>query len=85
MMHIELVDLSAPVIAAVKSLGFVSGTWKTDSTLLVQVNTYNDVRAQVSQAITGAGGVIVGMSQKNANLEDIFIQLVTKDKGGKPQ
>ena len=24
MMHIELVDLSAPVIAAVKSLGFVS-------------------------------------------------------------
>ncbi|MGA3111518.1 MAG: ABC transporter ATP-binding protein [Candidatus Bathyarchaeia archaeon] len=85
MMHIELVDLSAPVIAAVKSLGFVSGTWKTDNTLLVQVNTYNDVRAQVSQAITGAGGVIVGMSQKNANLEDIFIQLVTKDKGGKPQ
>ena len=56
MMHIELVDLSAPVIAAVKSLGFVSGTWKTDNTLLVQVNTYNDVRAQVSQAITGAGG-----------------------------
>jgi len=85
MMHIELVDLSAPVIAAVKSLGFVSGTWKTDNTLLVQVNTYNDVRAHVSQAITGAGGVIVGMSQKNANLEDIFIQLVTKDKGGKPQ
>ncbi len=85
MMHIELVDLSAPVIAAVKSLGFVSGTWKTDNTLLVQVNTYNDVRAQVSQAITSAGGVIVGMSQKNANLEDIFIQLVTKDKGGKPQ
>ena len=85
MMHIELVELSAPVIAAVKSLGLVSGTWKTDNTLLVQVNTYNDVRAQVSQAITGAGGVIVGMSQKNANLEDIFIQLVTKDKGGKPQ
>ncbi|HUJ85033.1 MAG TPA: ABC transporter ATP-binding protein [Candidatus Acidoferrales bacterium] len=85
MIHIELVDLTAPVIAAVKSVGFVSGTWKTDNTLLVQVNTYNDVRAQVSQAITGAGGVIVGMSQKNANLEDIFIQLVTKNKGGKPQ
>jgi len=85
MMHIELVSVSAEVIAAVKALGFVSGTWKTDETLLVQVNTYGDVRAQVSKAVTGAGGVIVGMSQKNATLEDIFIQLVTKDKGGKPQ
>jgi len=49
MMHIELVDLSSNVIAAVKKLSFVTGTWKTDQTLLVQVNTYTDVRAQVSQ------------------------------------
>jgi ABC-type uncharacterized transport system permease subunit len=85
MIHIELVDLSAPVIAAVKKLPYVSGTWRTGSTLMVQVNTYSDIRAEVSQAVTGAGGVIVGMSQKNANLEDIFIQLVTKDQGGKAQ
>jgi len=83
--HIELVDISASVIAAVKKLPFVSGTWRTGNILMVQVNTYNDIRAQVSQAVTGAGGVIVGMSQKNANLEDIFIQLVTKDQGGKAQ
>jgi ABC-2 type transport system ATP-binding protein len=85
MIHIELVDLSAGVIAAVKSLSIVSGTWRTGNTLLVQVNTYGDTRPQVSRAVTGAGGVIVGMSQKNANLEDIFIQLVTKEQGGKPQ
>ncbi|HMK95766.1 MAG TPA: ABC transporter ATP-binding protein [Candidatus Limnocylindrales bacterium] len=83
MIHVELVDLSAEVIAAVKKLPFVSGTWRTANTLMVQVNTYNDIRAQVSQAVTGAGGVIVGMSQKNANLEDIFIQLVTKNGGEK--
>jgi ABC-2 type transport system ATP-binding protein len=85
MIHIDLVDLSSAVIAAVKKLPFVSGTWRTGNTLLVQVNTYNDIRAQVSQAVTGAGGVIVGMGQKNANLEDIFIQLVTKGQGGKAQ
>jgi ABC-2 type transport system ATP-binding protein len=85
MVHIELVDLSAAVISAVKKLSFVSGTWRTGNTLLVQVDTYNDIRAQVSQAVTGAGGVIVGMNQKNANLEDIFIQLVTKDQGSKAQ
>jgi ABC-2 type transport system ATP-binding protein len=85
MIHIELVDLSTAVIAAVKSLPYVSGTWKTGNTLMIQVKTYDDVRAQISKAITGAGGVIIGMSQKNANLEDIFIQLVTKDKEGKAQ
>ncbi len=85
MMHIELANLSNEVIAAVKKLPFVSGTWKTGSTLYIQVTTYDDVRAQVSKEVTGAGGVIVGMSQKTSNLEDIFIQLVSKDKGGKPQ
>jgi ABC-2 type transport system ATP-binding protein len=85
MMHIELANLSNEVIAAVKKLPFVSGTWKTGSTLYIQVTTYDDVRAQVSKEVTGAGGVIVGMSQKTSNLEDIFIQLVSKDKGEKPQ
>ena len=85
MIHIELVGLSAAVIAAVKNLRFVSGTWKTGNTLLVQVNTYSDIRVEVSKAVTSAGGVIVAMSQKNANLEDIFVQLVTKDQGGKTQ
>ena len=85
MMHIELANLSNEVIAAVKKLPFVSGTWKTGNTLYIQVTTYDDVRAQVSKEVTGAGGVIVGMSQKTSNLEDIFIQLVSKDQGGKPQ
>jgi ABC-2 type transport system ATP-binding protein len=84
-MHIELSDLSDAVIAAVKKLPFVTGTWKTGNTFLIQVNTNDDVRAQVSKEVTGAGGVIIGMSQKTTNLEDIFLQLVTKDEGGKPQ
>jgi ABC-2 type transport system ATP-binding protein len=85
MMHVELADLSTAVIASVKRLPFVSGTWKTGNTLLIQVTTYDDVRAQVSKEVTGAGGVIVGMSQKTSNLEDAFIQLVSKDRGEKPQ
>jgi ABC-2 type transport system ATP-binding protein len=85
MIHIELTDLSDAVIAAVKKLPYVSGTWKTANTLIIQVNTRDDVRAQVSKEVTGSGGVIVGMSQKGSNLEDVFIQLVTKDQGGKPQ
>ena len=56
---------------------------KPANTLIIQVNTRDDVRAQVSKEVTGSGGVIVGMSQKSSNLEDVFIQLVTKDQGGK--
>jgi ABC-2 type transport system ATP-binding protein len=85
MIHIELANLSGAVIAAVKKLPFVSGTWRTGNTLFIQVTTYDDVRAEISQQVTGAGGVIVGMSQKTSNLEDAFIQLVSKDKGEKPQ
>jgi ABC-2 type transport system ATP-binding protein len=84
-MHIEFPDLSEAVIAAVKKLPFVTGTWKTGNTFLIQVNTNDDVRAQVSKEVTGAGGVIIGMSQKTTNLEDIFLQLVNKDEGGKQQ
>ena len=85
MIHIELANLSDAVIAAVKKLPFVSGVWKTGNSLSIQITTHDDVRAQVSQEITRSGGVIVGMSQKTSNLEDVFIQLVSKDKGGKPQ
>ena len=85
MIHVELANLSDAVIAAVKKLPFVSGAWKTGNTLSIQITTHDDVRAQVSQEITRSGGVIVGMSQRTSNLEDVFIQLVSKDKGGKPQ
>jgi ABC-2 type transport system ATP-binding protein len=85
MIHVEFVDLTSAVIAAAKKLPFVSGTWKTGSTLLIQVNTRDDVRTQVSKTVTDAGGVIIGMSQKTSNLEDVFLQLITKDQGEKPQ
>jgi len=37
------------------------------------------------QEITRAGGIIVGMSLEGSNLEDVFLQLVTKQQGGKAQ
>ena len=85
MIHIELAKLTDAVIAAVKKLPFVSAVWKTGNSLSIQVATHDDVRAEVSQEITRSGGVVVGISQKASNLEDVFIQLVSKDNGGKPQ
>jgi ABC-2 type transport system ATP-binding protein len=85
LLHVEVVKISKNVVSAVKSLPFVLSVVQTGSTLRIQISTHEDVRVQVSQKITQAGGIMVGMSQKTSNLEDVFIQLISKDQGGKPQ
>jgi ABC-2 type transport system ATP-binding protein len=85
LLHVEVAKISGNVVSAVKSLPFVSNVVQTGSTLRIQISKHEDVRVQVSQEITRAGGIIVGMSQKTSNLEDVFIQLISKDQGGKPQ
>jgi len=83
-LHVEVAKISNSVINAVKKLPFVSSTVQTGNTLRIQMATHEDKRAQVSQEITRSGGIIVAMSQKTSNLEDVFIQLISKDQGGKP-
>jgi ABC-2 type transport system ATP-binding protein len=83
MLHVEVAKMSNTVISAVKKLPFVSNVMQTDNTLRIQMTTHEDLRAQVSQEITRSGGIIVAMSQKTSNLEDVFIQLVSKDQRGK--
>jgi len=85
MLHVEVAKMSNAVVSAAKGLPFVSDVLQTGSTLRIQLTTREDVRAQVSQEITRAGGVIVGMSLEGSNLEDVFLQLVTKQQGGKAQ
>jgi ABC-2 type transport system ATP-binding protein len=81
--HVELTKFSDAVGKAVKHLPFVSSVVRNSDNLNIQLNTHEDVRAEVSQKITAAGGVIVGMSVKGSNLEDVFLQLITKNQGGK--
>jgi ABC-2 type transport system ATP-binding protein len=84
-LHVEVAKMSNTVVSAVKSLSFVSNVLQTSNTLRIQLATREDVRAQVSQEITRSGGIIVDMSLKGSNLEDVFLQLITKDQGGRAQ
>jgi ABC-2 type transport system ATP-binding protein len=81
--QVEIANLAEPVIKALKALSIVKDITRNGSSLNVFVNTREDVRKQVSLAITGSGGVIVGMNQKSHSLEDVFIQLINKPSGGK--
>ena len=85
MLHVEVAKISDKTVNAVKKLPSVDSVVQTGNTLRIQMKTHEDTRVQVSQEITRSGGTIIAMSQKTSNLEDVFIQLIHKDQGGKPQ
>lgn len=81
----EVARMSDAVVQALKNLPFVANVGQTGNALSIQVATHEDVRVQVSETITKTGGVIVGMSMTGSSLEDVFMQLVSKDQGGRAQ
>jgi len=83
MLHIEVANISAAIVNGVKKLPSVSNLVQTGNTLRIQMKTHEDTRAQISQEITKLGGIIIAISQETSNLEDVFIQLIHKDQGGK--
>jgi len=82
-LRVEVAKLSDATIEAVEKLPFVSNVSQDGNTLIIELETRDDVRAQVSQEITRSGGVIVSMSLKGQTLEEVFMQLITKPQGGK--
>jgi hypothetical protein len=76
----EVDALSAAVVGKVEELPFVANVTQDGTRLSIEVETRDDVRSQVSQAITAGGGVVISMSLKGESLEDVFIDLLAKRK-----
>jgi len=76
----EVDKLSKAVIKKVKELPFVADVSKEGKKLLIEVKTRDDVRSQVSQAITAGGGIVISMKLKGESLEDVFMDLLAKHK-----
>jgi ABC-2 type transport system ATP-binding protein len=76
-----VIELDKPVdgvLAALKTLN--KGTVEaTMNTYTIHLDTREDIRAEVSRAITSAGGVVVSMREEGGGLEDAFLSLVGKD------
>ncbi|MDH5390170.1 MAG: ABC transporter ATP-binding protein [Candidatus Bathyarchaeota archaeon] len=79
----EVDKLSKTVIKKVKELSFVTDVSEDGKKLLVEVKTRDDVRSEVSQAITAGGGIVIDMNLKGESLEDIFMDLLAKRKKGR--
>jgi ABC-2 type transport system ATP-binding protein len=74
----EVDKLSGAVIKKVKELPFVADVSKDGKNLLVEVKTRDDVRSQVSEAITAGGGIVTSMNLRGKSLEDVFMDLLVK-------
>lgn len=81
-----VVELAKPLDSIADVLGklpFVSNVDQEGKTLVIELKTQDDVRPQISQEITRAGGVIVSMNLKGRTLEEVFMQLITESGGKK--
>ena len=73
----EVQKASDGILQALKALPF--GTVEArDNVYTLHLNTMDDVRADVSRAVSGAGGVILKMQEEGGGLEDAFMNLVGK-------
>jgi ABC-2 type transport system ATP-binding protein len=76
-----VIELEKPVdavLAALKTMKFAT-VEANANTYTLHLDTREDVRAEVSRAVTSAGGVIVKIQEEGGGLEDAFLSLVGKE------
>jgi ABC-2 type transport system ATP-binding protein len=78
-LQIGVEDISDRVVESVSRLPFVAKASANGIHLTIELKTNDDVRAQVSRAITNSGGTIVYMHMKGHSLEDVFVSLVSSN------
>ena len=76
----EVDNISKAVVEKVKELPFVADVSEDGKKLVIELKTRDDVRSQVSQAITAGGGIVISMNLKGESLEDVFMDLLAKRK-----
>jgi ABC-2 type transport system ATP-binding protein len=82
-LEVEVSIYSDAIVTKLKELPFVSQISVDGKKITIQTETRDDIRPQVSRAITASGGVIVSMNLKEQSLEDVFIKLVTESEGAR--
>jgi ABC-2 type transport system ATP-binding protein len=81
--EVEVDKLSEAVIKNVRKLPVVSDVTRDGKKLLIGLKTRDDSRSEVSEAIAAAGGIVISIDLRGESLEDIFLNLLNKDKAGR--
>jgi ABC-2 type transport system ATP-binding protein len=75
---VEVQKASDNILQSLKALP-VASVESSNNTYTLHLSTKDDIRADVSRAISSAGGVILRMQEEGGGLEEAFMSLVGKE------
>lgn len=78
-LEIELTEAKKEIIDTLAAFDFIKGLKREKNLLTIKVKTDKDYRAQISEAISQQGGVILGIKKKEMSLEEAFITITEKN------
>jgi len=81
---VELEASDAKVMEVVKSLPFVQEARGEGSQLILELTDSERNRPELVKAIVEAGGRVIGVSEKQYPLEDVYLKLIREESGNEP-
>lgn len=78
-LEIELSEAKKEIIDTLSSFDFIKGLKREKNVLTIKVKADKDYRAQISEAISQQGGVVLGIKKKEMSLEEAFITITEKN------
>ncbi len=78
-MEIELVKVSKDMAETLTQFPFVKDVAQNENILTVKLDTNQDYRARISEAITKRGGIVIGIKVKEMTLEEAFMTITSQN------
>ena len=78
-LEIELTEAKKKIIDTLAAFDFIKGLKREKNLLTIKVKADKDYRAQISEAISQQGGVVLGIKKKEMSLEEAFITITEKN------
>lgn len=78
-LEIELSQAKKEIIDTLTAFDFIKGLKREGNLLTIKVKTDKDYRAQISEAISQQGGVVLAIKKKEMSLEEAFITITKKN------
>ena len=78
---VQLESLDSRVTEAVKNLPFVQEMREEGSQLVLELTDPERNRPELVKAIVEAGGRVIGVSEKQYPLEEVYLRLIREEKG----
>jgi ABC-2 type transport system ATP-binding protein len=79
--EVQLEKADARVVAAVRSLPFVSSLQEAGALLILELNNPEHNRPALVKAIVEAGGGVNSVTEKQHPLEDVYLKLIREETG----